>query len=193
MEKQETTNESKGFEKLKEKISGKAGKKEKHHKEKKPTDEEVIAELTETLQRLQAEFENYRKRIDKEKEEFVKYAKAELVYRLLPTLDAFEVALKNTNGGEKFIKGMEMVYAQLFSALQSEGLKPIEAFGKKFDPYMHEVMLKQKSDKEDGIILEELQKGYTLNGRVLRHSKVKVSENSEEENKEKETSDGKDH
>ena len=145
-------------------------------KEKKPTEKEVTADLTDTLQRTQAEFENYKKRVDKEKAEFVKYAKAELVQRLLPTIDTFEIALKLTKDNEKFVKGMEMVYAQLISTLQSEGLKPIDTMGKKFDPYLHEVMLKEKSDKDEGIILEELQKGYMLNDKVLRHSKVKVSE-----------------
>ncbi len=154
--------------------------KESKKEDKKSTEKETIAELTDTLQRLQAEFENYKKRIDKENAEFVKYAKAELVYKLLPLLDTFEIALKNTSDKEKFVKGIEIVYAQLFSTLESEGLKPIEALGKKFDPYLHEVMLKQKSDKEDVIVLEELQKGYMLNGKVLRHSKVKISEKVEE-------------
>ena len=152
----------------------------KHTKEKKPTEKESIAELTETLQRTQAEFENYKKRIDKEKGEFVKYAKAELIQKILPIIDTFEIALKSTNDKEKFIKGMEIVYAQLFSTLESEGLKPIEALGKKFDPYLHEAMLKEKSDKDEGVVLEELQKGYMLNGKVLRHSKVKVSEKTDE-------------
>ena len=148
----------------------------KEEKKQKETKKEIIVELTDTLQRTQAEFENYKKHVDKEKTEFVKYAKAELIHKILPTLDSFELALKNTKDNEKFVKGMEMVYAQLFSLLESEGLKPIESVGKKFDPYLHEVMLKEKSDKEDGIVLEELQKGYMLNDKVLRHSKVKVSE-----------------
>tara|TARA_Y100000310_G_scaffold128407_1_gene127583 strand:- start:846 stop:1328 length:483 start_codon:yes stop_codon:yes gene_type:complete len=148
----------------------------KHTKEKKPTDKEALAELTETLQRTQAEFENYKKRVDNEKQEFVKYAKAETIQKLLSTIDTFEIALKSTKDPEKFVKGMEMVYVQLMTLLHSEGLKPIESLGKKFDPYLHEVMLKEKSDKDDGVVLEELQKGYMLNDKVLRHSKVKVSE-----------------
>ena len=150
-------------------------------KERKLTEKEVIAELTETLQRTQAEFENFKKRSDKDKVEFVKYAKAELIQRLLPTIDTFEIALKSTKDNEKFVKGMEMVFAQLLSTLHAEGLKPIEALGKKFDPYMHEVMLKEKSNKDDETILEELQKGYMLNDKVLRHSKVKVSEKDKKE------------
>ena len=155
---------------------------EKPKKEKK-SDKEIITELTDTLQRLQAEFENYKKQIEKEKGEFVKYSKADLIQKLLPLLDTFEIALKNTSDKEKFVKGIEMVYAQLFSTLECEGLKPIEALGKKFDPYLHEVMLKRKCDGDDGVVLEELQKGYTLNGKVLRHTKVKVSEKAEEKGK----------
>ena len=167
-------------------IKEKEQEKKKAEHKKKLTDKEKIEELTETLQRLQAEFENYRKRVDKEKAEFVKYAKAGLMQRLLPIIDTFEIALKSTKDNEKFAKGMEMVYAQLVSTLQSEGLKPIEAIGKKFDPYLHEVMLKEKSDKDDGFVLEELQKGYMLNDKVLRHSKVKISEKSEKEEAKKE-------
>ncbi|MCH8067347.1 MAG: nucleotide exchange factor GrpE [Nanoarchaeota archaeon] len=162
----------------KEKKKQNDGKKaeEKPKIDKKPTEKEVIDELTNTLQRIQAEFENYKKRVDKEKAEFVKYSKAELIQRILPTIDTFEIALRSTKDNEKFVKGMEMVYAQLISLLHAEGLKPIESLGKKFDPYLHEVMLKEKSDDDDGIVLEELQKGYMLNDKVLRHSKVKVSE-----------------
>ena len=158
---------------------------EKPKIDKKPTEKDVIAELTETLQRTQAEFENYKKRVDKEKAEFVKYSKAELIQKMLPTIDTFEIALKSTKDNEKFVKGMDMVYVQLMSLLHSEGLKPIESLGKKFDPYLHEVMLKEKSDKDDEIVLEELQKGYMLNDKVLRHSKVKVSEkdNKKDSNK----------
>ena len=169
-------------------IKEKEQEKKKAEHKKKLTDKEKIAELTETLQRLQAEFENFRKRTEKEKAEFVKYAKAELMQKLLPTIDTFEIALKSTKDNEKFVKGMEMVYAQFVSTLQSEGLKPIESAGKRFDPYLHEVMLKEKSDKDDGVVLEELQKGYMLNDRVLRHSKVKISEKSEKEEKREENS-----
>ena len=139
-------------------------------------EKEVIVELTDILQRTQAEFENYKKRVDKEKQEFVKYSKAELIQKLLPIIDTFEIALKNNKDNEKFVKGMDMVYAQLISLLHSEGLKPIESLGKKLDPYLHEAMLKEKSEKDEGTVLEELQKGYMLNDKVLRHSKVKVSE-----------------
>ncbi len=176
-----------------EKEHKKHEKKKAEEKPKKKSDKEIIAELTETLQRLQAEFENYKKQIEKEKAEFVKYAEANLIQKLLPIVDTFEIALRSTSDKEKFVKGMEIVYAQFFSTLEAEGLKPIEALGKKFDPYLHEVMLKQKSDGDDGVVLEELQKGYMLNGKVLRHTKVKISEKVEEkkESTEKEKSNEK--
>ncbi len=157
--------------------------KESKEEAQKNKDQETVAELVDSLQRMQAEFENYKKRVDKEKQEFVKYAKAELILKILNTIDTFEIALKNTADHEKFVKGMEMIHAQLISTLEPEGLKPINTVGKKFDPYLHEVMLKQKSDKESGVILGELQKGYLLNGKVLRFSKVKISEKNEQEKK----------
>jgi molecular chaperone GrpE len=172
--------EKEGKKQEKEKQEEKTNAQKPTVQEKVNPDKAAITELTETLQRLQAEFENYRKRVDKEKDEFVKYAKADLICKILPILDTFEIAFRNTNDREKFVKGMEMVYAQLFSGLEAEGLRPIEALGKKFDPYMHEVMLKQKSCAEDGVVLEELQRGYTINGKVLRHSKVKISEKAKE-------------
>ena len=134
-----------------------------------------IEELTDTLKRLQAEFENYKKRIDKEKTEFVKYAHADIIQSMLPVLDSFEIALKNTNDKEKFVEGIKIIYAQFHSILEAEGLKPIKANGEKFDPYRHEVLMKEESDKPEDTILEEFQKGYMLNDKVLRNRKVKIS------------------
>ena len=135
----------------------------------------IYEELTDTLKRLQAEFENYKKWNTKEKADFVKYAHADVIAQMLPVLDSFEIALKNTNDKDKFIEGMKIVYAQLHSMLEAEGLKPIKATGEKFNPYKHEVLMKEESDKPEETILEEFQKGYMLNDKVLRHSKVKVS------------------
>lgn len=134
-----------------------------------------IEELTDTLKRLQAEFENFKKRTEKEKAEFMGYANAGIIANLLPVIDTFEIAFKNTNDKDKFIEGMKMVYAQLHTLLEAEGLKPIRALGEKFDPYKHEVLLKEQSEKPEDTILEEFQKGYMLNDKVIRHSKVKIS------------------
>ncbi|MBI3035315.1 nucleotide exchange factor GrpE [Candidatus Woesearchaeota archaeon] len=155
-------------------------KKEDKRQEKKETPEqskktEEKDELTDTLKRLQAEFENYKKWNAKEKTEFVRYAHADMIAQLLPVLDSFEIALKNTADKEKFIEGVKIIYAQFHSILEAEGLKPIKVVGEKFDPYRHEVLMKEESDKPEDTILEEFQKGYMLNDKVLRHSKVKVS------------------
>lgn len=149
---------------------------EKAELKKQPDEnQKKIEELTDTLKRLQAEFENYKKRADKEKTEFTKFAHADLIAKMLPVLDSFEIALKNTSEKEKFVEGMKMIYAQFHSILESEGLMPIEASGQKFDPYKHEVLMKEESDKPEDTVLEEFQKGYMLNDRILRHSKVKIS------------------
>ncbi|MBI2129900.1 nucleotide exchange factor GrpE [Candidatus Woesearchaeota archaeon] len=134
-----------------------------------------IKELTELLQRLQADFENYKKRAEKEKCDLAGYTACKLISQFLPILDSFELALKNDQDHQKFVKGVELIYSQFYSLLEDFGLTPIEAVGKKFDPYDHEVLLSEKSDKDEDIVLEELQKGYKLGDVVIRHSKVKVS------------------
>ena len=115
---------------------------------------------------------------------FRKYANSQLIKSLLPILDSFEMALKNHGDHEKFVKGVEMIYAQLYSMLEDLGLKKIDSEGKHFDPYIHEVLLQEESEK-DGIVLEELQKGYMLDDAVIRHSKVKVGKKKEVKNENK--------
>lgn len=133
-------------------------------------------ELLETLQRLQADFENYRKRTEKQNQEFCKFANKELIIKILPLLDNFELALKNTKNHDEFIKGIELIYSQLITLLEEQGLKKIETIGGKFNPHLHEALMQEKhEDKEENIIIEEFQKGYTLNDQIIRHSKVKVS------------------
>ncbi len=167
-EPKEINEEKKGpIERLKKAI-----KKEDAHIDAKDA---KIRELTDSLQRLQADFENYRKAVDRQRQDFFKYAHADVIEKLLPILDSFELALKNKDKQEDFIKGVELIFAQLYQLLEKEGLRKIEAEGKRFDPYRHEVLMTEKSDKEEDIILEELQKGYMLGDKVIRHSKVKVS------------------
>ena len=138
--------------------------------------EEKIQELTETAKHIQADFENYRKMSEKRNSEFVSCASKEIIRKILPVLDSLELAAKNGIDKEKLAKGVELVYAQLYSALEEEGLEKINALDQKFDPYRHEALLveKAKDEKEDGKIIEELQQGYTLNGSVVRTSKVKI-------------------
>ncbi len=136
-----------------------------------------LADYKDSLQRLQAEFENYKKRVDREKQQFRQFAAAEVVKSFLPVLDSFELALKSINSeNTKLVKGMEMIYGQFYSALESQGLRPIKALGERFDPYKHEVLMQGETseEKKEGLVAEEFQKGYMLNDVVLRYSKVKV-------------------
>lgn len=134
-----------------------------------------VAELTDASQRRAAEFDNYRKRMERELQQMQEHAARKVIGKVLPVLDSFEQALKNTADPKKFADGMKLLYAQLNDALKSEGLEPVHAAGKKFDPYLHEALLAEESDKPEGTILEELQRGYKLKGEVLRHSKVKIA------------------
>ena len=143
-----------------------------------------IAELTNTLKRLQAEFENYKKRADKENINTIKKANVGLITELLPVLDSFELALKDNNCGNgeitKYRKGMELIYTQLYSILEDQGLRAIDTRNQKFDPFKHEVLMVKESDEPEDKILQEFQKGYFLNENIIRHSKVMISKHVEE-------------
>lgn len=132
------------------------------------------------LKYLKADFENYRKRTEKEKLEHTKYSTEKLITNLLEVLDNFERAIKAGKGKEStketLLEGVEMTYNQLMRILEKEGLKCIKALGEPFDPYTHEcVMTENSDDVDDETIIAELLKGYTLNDRVIRHSKVKIA------------------
>jgi molecular chaperone GrpE len=133
--------------------------------------------------RLNAEFENQRKRLQKEKEEFVKYANEKLIIELIDIMESLERGLENAKGSnnkDKLIQGMELIYKQLKNILEKNGLVPIKALGEKFDPYKHEAMMQTPSqDDEEDMILEEYARGYMLNNKVIRYSKVRVSKNKE--------------
>jgi molecular chaperone GrpE len=135
--------------------------------------------LIERLARLQAEFENARKRSIREQQEFREYALADAVKELLPTLDSFERALQ-TSAGDKseFRGGVELIYKQLQDALVKLGLRPIPARGEPFDPHLHQAIeMVDTSEAEDHHVLDELQKGYKLKDRLLRPSMVRVARN----------------
>jgi len=138
-----------------------------------------IAELKNRTKYMQADFENYKKHIDREKAEFEKGANEGLINELLVIVDDLERATeKIKNNTTK--KGIEIILCNLMALLEKSGLKRIEAVGKKFDPYYHEALLSEPSEREDGTVLEELKKGYMLNAKVIRHSKVKIARNLSE-------------
>src|SRR6266699_1773907 len=132
------------------------------------------------LARLQAEFENARKRAAREQQDFREYALADAVKALLPTLDSFERALKVGEAGKsEFRGGVELIYKQLQDALAKLGLRPIPAKGEPFDPHLHQAVEMVDTDEvEDHHVLDELQRGYKLKERLLRPSMVRVARNS---------------
>jgi molecular chaperone GrpE len=135
------------------------------------------AEYLEHLQRLQAEFENYRKRILREQTRAVEMAGEGLVRRLLEVLDEFELALisHDRDTEDRFVQGVQIIYAKLMDTLKAEGLERIEAEGKPFDPELHEALLQADGEQEgEPYVADVLRTGYTLRGRVLRPAGVKV-------------------
>ena len=137
------------------------------------------AEYLDHLQRLKAEFDNYRKRVLKEQTRAVELATEPLMAKLLEVLDEFELALvaaEQEPKFEKFVRGVEMVYAKLFDILRSEGLERIDAQGRPFDPGLHEALLQSDGDAEgEAYVADVLRTGYTLKGRVVRPAGVKVA------------------
>jgi len=125
-------------------------------------------EYIEKLQRLQAEFENFRRRSEMEKSQTSSNANTQLIFQLLEVLDNFELALKHNAD-----PGIKLVYGQLYKILEKQGLRVIKTDGK-FDPKLHEALIKEEGEKY-GVILEEIKKGYMLNDKLIRASKVRIS------------------
>ena len=138
----------------------------------------LAQEYLEHLQRLQAEFSNYRKRSQKEVSEAYDYAKAELICKLLPVVDDLERAMESLDSNcdnKEALKGVKLIYGKLKSALEAEGLEAIVCRGKEFDPNYHEAVVVSKAgDGVDGQVIRDFQKGYTFKGRLVRPSKVEV-------------------
>ena len=140
--------------------------------------EEKIAELEDARMRQLAEFENFRKRSEKEKSQMFEIGAKSVVEKILPVIDNFErglASMPEEEKGKPFADGIELVYKQMLGALDEIGVKPIEAVGQEFDPNFHNaVMTVESEDMESGMVAEELQKGYMYQDSVVRHSMVKV-------------------
>lgn len=126
--------------------------------------------------RMQADFENYQKNMEKERENIIKFASESIIKDLIDDLENLELALddmkKHNNPAYESIK---LIYDHFLRTLEKNGLEKIDSVGKKFDPYMHEAIMIEETDNDDGTVLEEFRKGYKLNGKVIKPSKVKVS------------------
>jgi molecular chaperone GrpE len=133
-------------------------------------------EMKDLLLRRQAEFDNFRKRTEKERSEYLQYAGMELARDMLPILDDFDRALRAESGNPEYAKGVEMIYARMYETLKKMGLEPIETAGQAFDPHLHQAIERvETTDAEDGAVLGEFQRGYHFKGKLLRPSMVKVA------------------
>jgi molecular chaperone GrpE len=148
-------------------------------KNKKDKKDEKIEELTDRLTRQMAEFDNFRKRTDKEKSQMYEIGAKDIIEKILPVVDNFERGIAAVPEEEKsnpFAEGMEKIYKQLMTTLEEIGVKPIEAVGQEFDPDFHNaVMHVEDEEVGENIITEEFQKGYLYRDSVVRHSMVKVA------------------
>ncbi len=133
-------------------------------------------QLKDRYMRTLADFENYRKRADREKTEFFKYALASVLKDLIPVLDNFDRALEHAGEGDDFHKGVALIYKQMWDVLQRHGLRPIEESGVPFDPRIHEAVVQEENPSvPSNTVVAILQKGYFLHDRLLRPAMVKVA------------------
>lgn len=165
------TEESEEDKKSEKKLFGKKNKKDKK--------DEKIEELTDRLTRQMAEFDNFRKRTDKEKSQMYEVGAKDIIEKILPVVDNFERGLDAVKEEEKddpFVQGMEKVYKHLMTTLEEIEVKPIEAVGKEFDPNLHNAVMHVEDENFGAnIVAEEFQKGYTYRDSIVRHSMVKVA------------------
>ena len=155
----------------KKKLFGKKNKKDKK--------DEKIEELTDRLTRQMAEFDNFRKRTEKEKSQMYEIGAKDIIEKILPVVDNFERGLGSMSEEDKstpFAEGMEKIYKQLMTTLDGIGVKPIEAVGQEFNPDFHNAVMHEENEEAgENIITEEFQKGYMYRDSVVRHSMVKVA------------------
>ena len=177
VEEAEETSEEAGNEEAKEDAEKKTGK--KLFGKKKDKKDEKIEELTDKLTRQMAEFDNFRKRTEKEKSQMYEVGAKDIIEKILPVVDNFERGLDAVKEEEKedpFVQGMEKVYKHLVTTLEGIEVKPIEAVGQPFDPNFHNAVMHVEDENfGENIVAEEFQKGYTYRDSVVRHSMVKVA------------------
>jgi molecular chaperone GrpE len=136
-----------------------------------------VADLQDRLLRRQAEFENFRRRTDRDRSDFLQYAGSELIRDIIPILDDFERALKIESADAEYAKGVELIYQRLVDTLKKMGLEPVESQpGQPFDPNLHQAVVRVETDEvPDNTILDELQRGYNFKGKLLRPAMVRVA------------------
>ena len=166
-------------EEVSEKTEKPAKEKTKKTKKKKDERDEKIEELSDKLLRQMAEFDNFRKRTEKEKSAMYEIGAKDIIEKLLPVVDNFErglAAVPEEQKEDAFVTGMEMIYKQMMTMLEGVGVKPIEAVGQEFNPDLHNaVMHVEDENVGENVVVEEFQKGYTYRDSVVRYSMVKVA------------------
>lgn len=180
VETEETDSDTVGAEEKASDEDNTAGEKKKlfPKREKKDRKDEKIEELTDRVARQMAEFENFRKRTEKEKSQMFETGAKSIIEKILPVIDNFERGLAAVPENEKdspFVDGMDKIYKQMLKELENAGVTPIEAVGQEFDPELHNAVMQVESEEyESGIVAQELQKGYKYRDTVVRHSMVAV-------------------
>ncbi len=149
-------------------------------KSEMPEPEKEAADLRDRLLRMAAEFDNYKKRVARDIDVSKESGRIDVISRLLPTVDEFELALDALDMEDEKLKGMSLIYSNMMSTLKGFGLREIDTDGK-FDPYKHEIMLVQENDGEEGRILKVVRKGYMLNSFMLRPASVIVAKRVQQE------------
>ena len=172
----ETEDTSQESEEDNEEASEDSKDKKSSKKDKKNKAQEIIDELNDKVMRQMAEFENFRKRSDKEKTQMYDMGAKSILEKILPVVDNFERGLDAAADGDSFADGMKMIYKQLMTSLEEAGVKEIEAEGEEFNPdYHNAVMHVEDEELGENVVVEVLQKGYMYNDTVLRHAMVKVA------------------
>lgn len=160
--------------------AGASEEKKGFFKKKKDKKDEKIEELTDQVKRQMAEFENFRKRTEKEKTQMFDMGAKTVIEKILPIVDNFErgfTMVEETDKDDAFVQGMDKIYRQLMTEFEAIGVKPIEAVGQEFNPDFHNAVMQVASEEyESGVVAQELLKGYTYKDVVVRHSMVAVSE-----------------
>lgn len=173
-EQAEETEESESEDGQEAPVDGKKG----FFKKKKDKKDEQIEELNDKLKRQMAEFDNFRKRTEKEKTQMYDMGAKSIIEKILPVIDNFErglAAVPEEQREDAFVVGMDKVYRQMLTELDASGVKPIEAVGQEFDPNFHNAVMQVESEEYDsGVVAQELQKGYMYKDSVVRHSMVAV-------------------
>lgn len=173
------TEETEEKEEAKEESAGRKFFSKKNKKDKKDEKDEKIEELTDKVIRQMAEFDNFRKRTEKEKSQMYEIGAKDIIDKILPVIDNFERGLSVVGEDKKedpFVQGMEMVYKQLMTTLESAGVKVIESVGQEFNPDFHNAVMHVEDDEVgENIVVEEFQKGYMYRESVVRYSMVKVA------------------